>query len=103
MIRQRYRLFGFIKVVYLNYLPVFFQVSKIVKRMTGYTEDEYQAWLSAAATAIPMGEVCEGEDIANMIVHLASDNSRLVTGTVVEVDGGMRFASPGNLLAQQMK
>ncbi|KAJ8721151.1 hypothetical protein PYW07_001926 [Mythimna separata] len=78
-------------------------VSTIVKRMTGYTEEEYQAWLSAAATAIPMGQVCEGDDIANMIVHLASENSRLVTGTVVEVDGGLRYGSAGNLLARQMK
>ncbi|KAJ8730481.1 hypothetical protein PYW08_001894 [Mythimna loreyi] len=78
-------------------------VSTIVKRMTGYTEEEYQAWLSTAATVVPMGQVCEGDDIARMIVHLASDNSRLVTGTVVAVDGGLRYGSAGNLLAQQMK
>ncbi|XP_049696705.2 3-oxoacyl-[acyl-carrier-protein] reductase FabG [Helicoverpa armigera] len=78
-------------------------VSNIVKRMTGYTEEQYQEWLSFAAAATPMGKVCEGEDIARMIVHLASDHSRLVTGTIVEVDGGLRFAPPANLLSQQMK
>ncbi|CAH0702147.1 unnamed protein product [Spodoptera exigua] len=78
-------------------------VSNIVKRITGYTEDQYQSWLSSVAPTIPMGEVCQGSDIAQMIVHLASDNSRLVTGTVVAVDGGMRFTSPGNLFTKQMK
>ncbi|KAF9418384.1 hypothetical protein HW555_004814 [Spodoptera exigua] len=78
-------------------------VSNIVKRITGYTEDQYQSWLSSVAPTIPMGEVCQGSDIAQMIVHLASDNSRLVTGTVVPVDGGMRFTSPGNLFTKQMK
>uniref|UniRef100_A0A2A4JZV7 Ketoreductase domain-containing protein n=1 Tax=Heliothis virescens TaxID=7102 RepID=A0A2A4JZV7_HELVI len=78
-------------------------VSNIVKRITGYTEEQYQAWLSAAAAAVPMGQVCEGEDIARMIAHLASDHSRLVTGTIVEIDGGLRFANPANLYREQMK
>uniref|UniRef100_A0A2H1VTV0 SFRICE_019512 n=1 Tax=Spodoptera frugiperda TaxID=7108 RepID=A0A2H1VTV0_SPOFR len=78
-------------------------VSKIVKRMTGCTEEQYQSWLSSAASTVPMGEVCQGGDIARMIVHLASDSSRLVTGTVVPVDGGLRFSGPSNLLSQQMK
>ncbi|KAH9640031.1 hypothetical protein HF086_008126 [Spodoptera exigua] len=94
--------------IYLRCLKQFnchrtFQVSNIVKRITGYTEDQYQSWLSSVAPTIPMGEVCQGSDIAQMIVHLASDNSRLVTGTVVPVDGGMRFTSPGNLFTKQMK
>ncbi|XP_050561934.1 3-oxoacyl-[acyl-carrier-protein] reductase FabG-like [Spodoptera frugiperda] len=78
-------------------------VSTIVKRMTGCTEEQYQSWLSSAASTVPMGEVCQGGDIARMIVHLASDSSRLVTGTVVPVDGGLRFSGPSNLLSQQMK
>ena len=83
--------------------PVIPQVSDFVKRITGYSEGEYQAFLGKAIKTIPMGEVCVGDDIAKMIVHVASDNSRLVTGTVIEVDGGVRYGTTGNLVSEQIK
>ncbi|CAH1646395.1 unnamed protein product [Spodoptera littoralis] len=66
-------------------------VSEFVKRITGQSEEEYRAWLASFSHKIPLGEPCVGADIARMVVHLASDHSRLVTGTVIEVDGGYRF------------
>lgn len=36
----------------------------------------------------PMGRLAEPEDVANAIVYLASDAARLVTGTILPVDGG---------------
>ncbi len=45
--------------------------------------------LEKAAEFIPMGRVGEPEDIADVIVFLASDTARYMTGQVVTVDGGL--------------
>ncbi|KOB70314.1 Leucine-rich transmembrane protein [Operophtera brumata] len=42
-----------------------------------------------------MRQVCEGSDVANVVVFLASDNCRLLTGAIIPVDGGLSF---GNIL-----
>lgn len=47
------------------------------------------AGLEAAADFIPMGRVGEPEDIADVILFLASDAARYLTGQVVVVDGGL--------------
>ncbi|MEX3007665.1 SDR family NAD(P)-dependent oxidoreductase [Hoeflea sp. TYP-13] len=47
------------------------------------------AGLEAAASFIPMGRVGEPEDIADVIVFLASDAARYLTGQVITVDGGL--------------
>ncbi|KAM3963638.1 3-oxoacyl-[acyl-carrier-protein] reductase FabG-like [Aphomia sociella] len=78
-------------------------VSKIVQRMTNISDEQYQQFLSEAEEYIPLGKVCVGDDVAKMIVHLASENSRLVTGVIVQVDGGLQHASIGNLLKKQVK
>ena len=43
----------------------------------------------AAGAFIPMGRIGEPEEIADVIVFLASDSARYVTGQVVVVDGGL--------------
>jgi 3-oxoacyl-[acyl-carrier protein] reductase len=43
----------------------------------------------AAGTFIPMGRIGEPEEIADVIVFLASHSARYVTGQVVVVDGGL--------------
>ena len=45
--------------------------------------------LEKAAEFIPMGRVGEPEDIADVIVFLASDAARYLTGQVLVVDGGL--------------
>lgn len=47
------------------------------------------AGLEKAAAFIPMGRVGEPEDIADVIVFLASQAARYMTGQVVVVDGGL--------------
>jgi 3-oxoacyl-[acyl-carrier protein] reductase len=43
----------------------------------------------AAGSFIPMGRIGEPEEIADVIVFLASDGARYMTGQVVVVDGGL--------------
>ncbi len=45
--------------------------------------------LEQAASFIPMGRVGEPDDIADVILFLASDAARYMTGQVVTVDGGL--------------
>ena len=45
--------------------------------------------LEKAAEFIPMGRVGESEDIADVILSLASDAARYLTGQVLVVDGGL--------------
>ena len=45
--------------------------------------------LERAAEFIPMGRVGEPEDIADVIVFLASEGARYITGQVLVVDGGL--------------
>ncbi len=41
---------------------------------------------------IPMGVLGEAEDVANLIVFLASEKARYITGTTIQVDGGSTAA-----------
>ncbi|HEY1981444.1 MAG TPA: SDR family oxidoreductase [Xanthobacteraceae bacterium] len=56
------------------------------KENKGRTFEEY---LAEMATRIPLGRVGTAEEFANMILFLASDAGSYVTGTAINVDGGM--------------
>ncbi|CAH0702139.1 unnamed protein product [Spodoptera exigua] len=93
------------KGVRVNSISPGITVSNFVKRITGSTDEQYNTWLGEVSKQIPMGQPCVGDDIARMIVHIASEHSRLVTGTTVEVDGGLRFntTSSSHLVNQHTK
>ena len=44
--------------------------------------------LDPAIASIPMGQLCEPEDIAHAVSFFASDGARLVTGVSMLVNGG---------------
>jgi 3-oxoacyl-[acyl-carrier protein] reductase len=44
---------------------------------------------AARARKIPLGRMCEPEDIADPILFLASHTARMITGVVLTVDGGV--------------
>ena len=48
--------------------------------------EEHYSW---TGKTVPMGRMGESEEVANVIAFLASDASSYVTGTCVNVDGGL--------------
>ena len=48
-----------------------------------------EAAKSAAVSAIPMGRLGSGRDVARAVAFLASDQAAYITGQVLAVDGGM--------------
>lgn len=47
-----------------------------------------QFWSLGAG--VPLGRIAEPEDVANVVLFLASDQSSFMTGTNTYVDGGQR-------------
>ena len=37
---------------------------------------------------VPLGRLCEADDVANACLFLASDEAKFITGINMEVDGG---------------
>lgn len=59
---------------------------------TGKTDAEVEAMLCAA---VPFGQRGVPEDVASLIVYLACDDSRYVTGSAFKVDGGWSVVNAG--------
>ena len=59
----------------------------LADRINSYP-DPVQARKDFAARQ-PMGRLAQAEEIAPIIVYLASDESRFATGQIFSVDGGM--------------
>jgi 3-oxoacyl-[acyl-carrier protein] reductase len=49
---------------------------------------DVQAGIDRVVATIPLGRLCEPEDVAGAAVYLASDDASYVTGVVLPVDGG---------------
>lgn len=53
----------------------------------------FEAVLAEEARRIPLGRLAEPEDIAALVVFLASEPARHITGTTIQVDGGSTLAA----------
>ena len=62
---------------------------RTMSREKGISEDEAQA---RAIRSIPMGRLCTSEEVADMVVFLASERASFVTGASISLDGGQRKA-----------
>jgi NAD(P)-dependent dehydrogenase (short-subunit alcohol dehydrogenase family) len=54
----------------------------------GMGADQYQAFLERGKTTHPLGRVGQAQEIAELIVFLASDRAAWITGETVSIDGG---------------
>jgi 3-oxoacyl-[acyl-carrier protein] reductase len=57
-----------------------------VPRPTSVSRED---WQKEMGKRIPLGRIAEPEDIADVALFLASDKSRMITGQVIIVDGGI--------------
>jgi NAD(P)-dependent dehydrogenase (short-subunit alcohol dehydrogenase family) len=57
-------------------------------RAGGMSDENYAAFLEHSKTTHPMGRVGEASEVAELILFLASDRARWITGTTVSIDGG---------------
>lgn len=48
------------------------------------TPENRQKFLSS----IPLGRLCDPEDVANAVLYLSSDEAAFITGSILDVDGG---------------
>lgn len=54
-------------------------------RASGNIEEARRFWTKD----IPMGRMGQPEELADLVAFLASENARYITGTVIQVDGGL--------------
>ena len=52
---------------------------------TGWIDDEFE---KVVIPLIPMGKLVQPEDIAEIVLFLASEQARMITGQVIKVSGG---------------
>lgn len=57
-------------------------------RRSGMDETQYAAFLERSKTTHPLGRPGEPEDIASLILFLASDRASWMTGETIPIDGG---------------
>ncbi len=55
----------------------------------GFAPDNAEGAKEQFAAGIPLGRYGESEDIANLVLFLASDESSFITGSQYRIDGGM--------------
>jgi NAD(P)-dependent dehydrogenase (short-subunit alcohol dehydrogenase family) len=72
------------------------RVNAIAPGLTDTAQPRYgmsEAELQARGAAMPLGRMGRPEDIGNVAVFLASENSAFMTGQVMHANGGLFMAS----------
>ena len=57
-------------------------------RAGGFDEQKYANFLEHSKTTHPMGRVGQADEVAELILFLASGRSGWTTGTTISIDGG---------------
>ncbi|MDH8677915.1 3-oxoacyl-[acyl-carrier-protein] reductase [Fusibacter bizertensis] len=82
---------GFTKAVARELAPRGVRVNAVAPGFiaTQMTDVIHEDIKKATLSNIPMGKFGEAEDVANLVLFLASEKAKYITGQVVQVDGGM--------------
>jgi NAD(P)-dependent dehydrogenase (short-subunit alcohol dehydrogenase family) len=86
---------GLTRSMALALAPHGIRVNAIAPGLTDTAQPRYQfseADLREQSRLIPLGAMAQPSDIANIIVFLASDRARFITGEVVHANGGLYMA-----------
>ena len=59
---------------------------------TSMTDKINDSMKSILVSKIPMSKLGSGEDVANAVAFLSSDNASYITGETIHVNGGMYMA-----------
>lgn len=51
---------------------------------------DLETGLKQSAESVPLGRVCTPQEVADLVLYVASDSARFMTGTAVALDGGSR-------------
>ena len=72
----------------------------LVDRMAGDTQNENgKAFRDTQKWVTPLGRLGTPEEVAKLVVFLASDDSSFITGETITIDGGvMAYTWPGDML-----
>jgi len=68
--------------------PSDFHTHPDARRFSEAVGDEREA-MDILARLIPLGQILEPIDVANAVLFLASDESRMITGAELIIDGGL--------------
>src|SRR5579872_915255 len=60
----------------------------LVKAMARDMKLSFEEADKLAPASIPLGRIAESEEVANLVVMLASPLTQMVNGTMIEIDGG---------------
>jgi len=69
--------------------PTFVDTPMLRGLFAGRSEEEVARVRSAMQAQVPLGRIAQPEEIADLIVYLASDESAFVTGAEFVIDGGL--------------
>ncbi|MEE4176499.1 MAG: SDR family oxidoreductase [Bacteroides sp.] len=76
-----------IRVNAINPSPVDNRMMRSLEK--GFSPDDAENAKSQFEQMIPLGRYAENEDIANLVLFLASEESNFITGAIHSIDGGM--------------
>jgi NAD(P)-dependent dehydrogenase (short-subunit alcohol dehydrogenase family) len=82
---------GMTRAMALELAPHGIRVNAVAPGLTDTAQPRYghsEEALASLARAVPMGRRAQPGEIADVIVFLASDDARYITGQVVNVNGG---------------
>ncbi|KIH70872.1 SDR family NAD(P)-dependent oxidoreductase [Salinicoccus roseus] len=83
-----------IRVNSVHPAPVTGNMMQTVEKGLSESQQNEEAEVKEALTeSVPLGRYAESADIANVVLFLASDDSKFVTGSQYRVDGGMGATS----------
>ena len=64
------------------------RIEELAESKAERTGETYEEAIADWAGRIPLGRLARPEEIANLVVFLASERASYITGTTIQVDGG---------------